>query len=370
MKDRIKMQHPSCNTQHATHTLKSFIESHQIEASAPCRIDMGGTLDISTFYYPLRHLFPCTVNMAIDLRTRIRFFPYDRGMVKISSKGFATATYPLDESPFDHSLGLMFAIAAYFRAEGVHIDISSSSPPRSALGGSSVAAVALVGAFSYIFEQTGAKPLSRLQVALLAQALEASVAGVPCGLQDQLAAVYGGVHAWTWQEGVGKPYFRKKVIVRKESFNDLKSHLLLAYCGVPHESKDINKKWVRQFLEGRNRELWAEIVVCTQKFAEALNALDFKDASALMNREAAIRRKMTPEVLDDVGEELLDSAVKNSCGARFTGAGGGGCIWALGEIEDIDKLKGIWEKVLSSRKDARLLDVTIDSEGLLCNIQK
>jgi len=370
LKDRMEIQHLSRNTQRATHTLKSIIESHQIEASAPCRIDMGGTLDISTFYYPLRHLSPCTVNMAIDLRTRIRFLPYDKGMVKISSKGFTSAEYPLDESPFDHPLGLMFAIAAYFRAEGVQIDINSSSPPRSALGGSSAAAVALVGAFSYIFEQTGVKPLSRLQVALLAQALEASVAGVPCGLQDQLAAVYGGVHAWTWQEGVGKPYFRKKVIVRKESFNDLKSHLLLAYCGVPHESKDINKKWVRQFLEGRNRELWAEIVVCTQKFAEALNALDFKDASALMNREAAIRRKMTPEVLDDVGEELLDSAVKNSCGARFTGAGGGGCIWALGEIEDIDKLKGIWEKVLSSRKDARLLDVTIDSEGLLCNIHK
>jgi D-glycero-alpha-D-manno-heptose-7-phosphate kinase len=364
------MQDLSRNAQRAAHTFKSIVESHQIEASAPCRIDMGGTLDISTFYYPLRYLSPCTVNMAIDLRTRVRLLPYEKGMVKISSKGFISAEYHLDESPFDHPLGLMFAIAVYFRAEGVHIDINSSSPPRSALGGSSAAAVALVGAFSHIFEQMGVKPLSRLQIALLAQALEASVAGVPCGLQDQLAAVYGGVTAWTWQEGVGKPYFRKKVIVRKKSFNDLKRHLLLAYCGVPHESKDINKKWVRQFLAGKNRELWAEIVACTQKFAEALTALNFKDASVLMNREVAIRRKMTPEVLDDVGEELVDSAVKNNCGARFTGAGGGGCIWALGEIEEIDNLKRIWEKVLSSRKDARLLDVTIDSEGLLCNIHK
>jgi len=132
LKDGMAIQHLSRNTQRATHTLKRIIESHQIEASAPCRIDMGGTLDISTFYYPLRHLFPCTVNMAIDLRTWIRFLPYDRGMVKISSKGFISAEYPLDESPFDHPLGLMFAIAAYFRAEGVHIDIHSSSPPRSA----------------------------------------------------------------------------------------------------------------------------------------------------------------------------------------------------------------------------------------------
>ena len=67
--------------------------------------------------------------------------------------------------------------------------------------------------------------------------------------------------------------------------------------------------------------------------SDALNCNEiFKDASiALMNREMAIRRKMTPEVLDDDRESsLFNSAVENGCGARFTGAGGGGCIWALG----------------------------------------
>ena len=361
----MKIKHLNRNVQNATHTFGSILESHQIEASAPCRIDMGGTLDISTFYYPLRHLSPCTVNMAIGLRTRVRLLPYEKGMVKISSKGFESAEYPMDEAPFNHPLGLMFAIATYFRAEGVHIDINSSSPPRSALGGSSAAAVALIGTFSYIFEQMNIKPLSSRQIALLAQAIEASVAGVPCGLQDQLAAVYGGVNAWYWQTDIGKPSFSKKTIVRKESFNDFKHHLLLAYCGVPHESKYINQKWVTQFLSGKNRELWAEIVACTQKFSEALTVKDFKDASILMNGEMAIRRKMTPEVLDDTGEQLVSSAVENNCGARFTGAGGGGCIWALGEFEDIDKLKRIWERILSHRKDASLLDVKIDSKGLL-----
>ena len=84
-----------------------------------------------------------------------------------------------------------------------------------------------------------------------------------------------------------------------------------------------------------------------------------------MNKETAIRRKMTPEVLDDIGKALVESAKKKSCGARFTGAGGGGCIWALGQVEDIDKLKGTWEGILSARKDARLLSTKIDSQGLL-----
>ncbi|MFW6364320.1 MAG: bifunctional hydroxymethylpyrimidine kinase/phosphomethylpyrimidine kinase, partial [Spirochaeta sp.] len=33
-------------------------------------------------------------------------------------------------------------------------------------------------------------------------------------------------------------------------------------------------------------------------------------------------------VLDDIGAALVEAARKNGCGGRFTGAGGGGCLWA------------------------------------------
>jgi D-glycero-alpha-D-manno-heptose-7-phosphate kinase len=344
--------------------MQKIIESHQIEASAPCRIDMGGTLDINTFYYPLRHLFPCTVNIAINLRTTVRLLPYDKNKIKVTSKGFKGAEYLLDKTPFDHPLGLIFAIAAYFRAEGIHIDIDSSSPPRSALGGSSAAAVALVGAFSKVKEKKGETPISRKNIAFLSQTIEASVAGVPCGFQDQLAAVYGGANVWYWPGDYQLPDFKKKTIIPKQYLPKFEQHLLLAYCGIPHESKNVNKKWVNQFLSGKHHGLWAEIIVCTQKFADALMKKDINTACQQMNRETAIRRKMTPEVLDEIGKALVESAKKTNCGARFTGAGGGGCIWALGRVEDIDKLKGTWESILSTRKDARLLSTKIDSQGL------
>ncbi|UCD33974.1 MAG: galactokinase [Desulfobacterales bacterium] len=326
---------------------------------------MGGTLDISTFYYPLRHLSPCTVNIAIGLRTKVCLLPYRDGMVKISSRGFKSAEYRLETVPFAHPLGLMFAIAAYFNVNGVHIDIDSSSPPRSALGGSSAAAVAMISAFSQALEKKGADPISKRQTALLAHTIEASVAGVPCGLQDQLAAVYGGINAWYWQAEIGRPPFKRQTILRKPLFNNFRHHLLLAYSGIPHESKNINNRWVRQFLSGDFRRYWSEIIDCTHQFAEALSNQNFVDAMKAMNREMAIRRIMTPEVLDTIGEQLVESAVENNCGARFTGAGGGGCIWALGHIEDIDKLKSIWERVLSGRKHAHLIDLEIDSKGVL-----
>ena len=346
--------------------IRKRLESNPIEASAPCRIDMGGTLDIPTFYYPLGHLSPCSFNIALTLRTRVRLLPYTRGRIKISSRGFKTAQFPADAAPFNHPMGLMFATATFFNAEGIHIDIESQSPPRSALGGSSAAAVALVAALLRLkAPAVSGSGSNRRSVALLAYHLEQSTAGVPCGFQDQLAAAYGGVNLWNWQTDPDRSVFRRKIVVKKNGHKELTRHLLLAYCGKPHVSKDINGRWVKQFLSGKNRHLWADVITSTRQFTKALAGKNYKKAALHMNRETGIRRKMTPDVLDKVGKKLVKIALQNDCGVRFTGAGGGGCLWALGEIENIDRLRPLWQKSLSSRKEACLLDVGIDSKGVV-----
>jgi D-glycero-alpha-D-manno-heptose-7-phosphate kinase len=346
--------------------LRKKLETKPIVTSAPCRIDMGGTLDIPIFYYPLRHLDPCTFNIALGLRTRVRLLPYTGGRIKISSRGFKDAEFPADAAPFDHPLGLMFATAAYFNAGGVHIEIDSGSPPRSAMGGSSVAAVALVAALIALGDRgAAAGDRNRLRIARLACKLEETVAGVPCGCQDQLAAAYGGVHLWNWRADVGRSHFKRQVAVKKRFHRELEQRLLVAYCGEPHVSKDINARWVQRFLAGNNRAVWMQIIEQTRQFAAALSHRRYGQAAFHMNRETALRREMTPDVLDRVGVQLADRALQNDCGARFTGAGGGGCIWALGEIENVDRLRPMWEETLSTRKEACLLDAEIDTDGVM-----
>jgi len=337
-----------------------------VTTSAPCRVDLGGTLDIKTFYYPLRHLAPCTFNIALSLRTRVSLYANDNPKIKVTSKGFEAAEFALKDAPFAHPLGLMFAVAAYFGARGIHIDIDSSSPPKSALGGSSAAAVALIAAFDGL--QRGQREIGnfhrRRKIARLAQEIEESIAGVPCGLQDQLAAVYGGVNNWHWLCGDTGAAFKRAPVFRPSLVKKIERRLLLAYCGVTHESRDINRKWVRQFLEGKDRNQWKKIISSTKNFAAALTRSDFANAARELNRETHIRRKMTPEVLDEMGEELAAVALANNCGARFTGAGGGGCMWALGEVEHIDRLRNKWESVLAGRPQAALLDVKVDKQGV------
>ncbi len=85
---------------------KKILESGPVAASAPCRVDLGGTLDIRTFSYPLRHLQPCTLNIAIDLRTTVRMAPHTRGRIKVSSRGFRAAEFEAGRAPYRHPLGL------------------------------------------------------------------------------------------------------------------------------------------------------------------------------------------------------------------------------------------------------------------------
>ena len=349
--------------------LSPFLENNPITASAPCRLDMGGTLDIRTFYWPLSWLKPCTVNIALDMRTTVRLLPYEPGSIRVSSRGFDSAEMPIESVPFTHPLGLIFAVAYYFRAGGLHVEIDSASPPRSALGGSSVAAVALITALIRFFEQEqAAAPLNMLQTALLAHAIEESAAGVPCGMQDHLAAVYGGINRWDWPENIQAPPFTRKQLVSNEATPDFSRRLLVAYCGVPHTSKDVNGVWIKQFLSGKARSQWIEIAKCSTQFANSLENLNITDAVTAMKREMAIRKEMTPGVLDDLGDDLISAASDGDCGARITGAGAGGCIWALGEPDAIRNLRPVWEKILSKREGARILNCGVDPLGVTTHV--
>ena len=228
--------------------------------------------------------------------------------------------------------------------------------------------VALVGLLGRIASACGGNDLTETKVAALSHALESAVARVPCGFQDHLAAVFGGVNAWTWTGDPCAGGFQRQSLILPQEFPMLEQRILVAYLGVPHESKDINGQWVARFLAGRDRQRWTEIAGIVHDFAGSLVRGDFEAAARLMNRETEIRMAMTPDVLDAFGRRLVRAAAASECGARFTGAGGGGCLWAIGEKAAVAKLRRRWSELLPARQGARLLDVGVDSDGLLCQL--
>ncbi len=285
--------------------LHDRLQDNPVTASAPCRVDFGGTLDIGVFFLGLANQRPATFNMALDMRTQVRLLPHTPGKIKISSRGFDSAEFDRGKAPFDHPMGLMFAVAQYFDVHGVHIEIASSSPPKSALGGSSVAQVAVIGAILHALE----KPVKKDALVFLAQAIESGAAGVVCGVQDHLAAVFGGANLWEWQMGEqGWAWEKRPLFTSSREGQEFGKHCLVAYCGIPHVSVEVNQTWVQGFIRGENRQEFGRIAKLTHGFFEALAAKDYGLAARLMNEETGIRLEMTPDVLDSVGKNLFELA--------------------------------------------------------------
>ena len=346
-------------------SLKDFLTHNQVTSSAPCRIDSGGTWDIKALAIPLAGVEPTTVNVALNLRTSIVLSPYKDGWIKISSDGFPRGeAFVKDKLPFDSGFGLFFAASSHFGFHGLEVRISSQSPVKSALGGSSTALVALIKALSKVSAELGGRKLSKREILLLAYGIEDGVSGGNCGLQDQGAAVYGGVHQWKWRYGTGTTPFKREPLLDPKGQRELSRRLLVAYSGKSHISSRTNRTWVKDFLSGRTRAGWLEVNEIVHHLAQAIRGQNWKEGAHLIRQEMSLRRKITPEALIPITEKMVAQAERTGCGARFSGAGAGGSLWALGETEDIRKLREKWEDTLAPIRGARTLDCMVDPAGV------
>ena len=346
-------------------SVHGILEHGPIRASAPCRVDAGGTWDIKALALPLARCVPVTVNIALSLRTTVVLSPYTRGLVRIGSEGFSRVeSAPVPALPFDPPFGLFFAAVSHFGFHGLDVRIHSDSPVKSALGGSSTALIALIKALSELSLRAGGIRLSRRRMLHLGYDLEDGISGGYCGMQDHIAAVYGGVHLWRWCYGTGGSVFERVSLLDKKGRGELSRRLLVAYSGQSHESARTNRKWVGEFLSGRSRAGWVEVNRTVQRFADAVSARRWEEAAELLREECALRRQLTPEALIPVTETLIDQAAAAGCGARFAGAGAGGSVWALGTVERVSALRHAWSRTLGAIPGAGILECTVDGAGV------
>jgi D-glycero-alpha-D-manno-heptose-7-phosphate kinase len=346
-------------------SLQDLLAEQPVEASAPCRIDCGGTWDIKAMALPMEGIGPITVNMALNLRTSATLSPYKDGWVKISSLGFPKgAAFHKDKLPLDSRFGLFFAAVSYFGFHGLEVRIQSRSPVKSALGGSSTALVALVKALAKASAGLGGKKLRAREILYLSYHLEDAVSGGQCGIQDQAAAVYGGINQWKWRYGRGTAPFERTPLLDRKGQAEFSKRLLVAYSGKSHVSTTTNRRWIRDFLSGRTRSGWVKVNETVLRIARAIGKQNWQRAADLLGEEMALRRKLTPEALIPITKKLVGQAERAGCGARFAGAGAGGSLWAVGGMKNITRLRKVWTETLAPVKGAKVLDCEIDSAGV------
>lgn len=351
-------RHPLC--------VRNQLQNDLVEVTAPCRVDAGGTWDIKAISLPLEREEPVTLNVALDLRTQVRLLPYREGWVRVVSRGFRPegAAGRAGDLSFRPPFGLFFAAVERFGFHGLEVRIASDSPPRSAMGGSSTALIALLRALSTLSVRLGGKALPPKDLLLLGYHLEDGLAGGFCGMQDQAAAVYGGVNLWRWRFGRPEAPFQREPILDPRACRELNKRILVAHSGLDHDSGSVNRAWVNGFLSGRSRRGWIKANRVVHGLADALRAQDWAGAASCLREEMSVRRDITPDALIPETRSLIDAAEIAGCGARFAGAGAGGAVWAIGPEGRIPELRSRWEEALASVKGGRILDCSVDTRGV------
>jgi galactokinase len=230
---------------------------------------------------------------------------------------------------------------------GADLQISSSIPPGSGLSSSAALCVALTLALA----DRGGVVLDGVDAARLARTAEFEATGVPCGLMDQLAALFGRAgHALLIDCRV--PTITPTAISDRVAIVVVHSGLPRALAGSAYAERRAECESVARRLgiaalrdatlddvrdEPRARHVVTENAR-VQASARALAGGALDDLGALfLESHASLRDDYdvsTPE-LDALVESLVQGG---AAGARLTGAGFGGCVVAVAAPDEAERV--------------------------------
>ncbi len=324
-----------------------------IESSAPTRIDLaGGTLDIWPLY--LLHENAQTINAAISLRAYCSIRPRADKRIAIVSEdtGARVEADHWSELRNNHDLELLGRLLHFFQAEGLELRTRSDSPFGAGIAGSSAMNIAVCGALA----QWCQRDLSADLLLQIAQNVEAQVIDVPTGVQDYRPAYYGGVSAVELKvDGV------RRVALPVDPL-ELERRLVLAYTNASRNSGINNWEMTKRHIDG-DREVQERFERISQIAGRMRIALERRDWTAVgrhVAEEWENRKGLAPGVTTPAIDAMLGAAGRaGAWGGKVCGAGGGGCLFCIGEPEAVPAIRSAL-----SKNGARLLDFHIETEGL------
>jgi D-glycero-alpha-D-manno-heptose-7-phosphate kinase len=325
----------------------------QIESSAPTRIDLaGGTLDIWPLY--LFHERAQTLNAAISLRASCTITPRADRRIRIVSEdtGRAVEADHWSDLRDGHELRLLGRLLHYFEAEALELRTRSESPVGAGIAGSSALNIAVCAALA----AWSGKERTYDELMQIAMNVEAQAIDVPTGAQDYRPAVYGGVSAVEFGvDGVRR-------IGLPVSTTELERRLVLAYTNASRNSGINNWEVTKRHIDG-DRDVQARFarirdIACAMR--QALEQNDWAEVGRQVAEEWNNRKGLAPGVTTPTIDAMLEAArLAGASGGKVCGAGGGGCLFCLGEPEDVPAIR---EALRSA--GARLLDCRVEAVGL------
>ena len=287
------------------------------KASAPGKIILFGEHFV---VYGVKAIL-CAINKRISVTAE----KISEDKILIESSGgnlVSVPNRPINEidfalRPFYYLADTM--IQKYNEKSGIKVTIDSDIPLGVGLGSSSACCVAGAAAISGIFTKNSKEEI--LQMAIDAEkTIFPNTSGADCTV-----CIYGGLIQYDKQNGHSK-------IQSEPNF-----HLVIVNSKIEHSTKEVVSN-VKEFKE-KNEEKFSSI--CNEEtnlIEDVLICLKNNDLKGI--GKDMIKNQEYLETIGVSNEKLrnmIELATKFSFGAKLTGAGGGGCIFALTDKNNMGK---------------------------------
>lgn len=297
-----------------------------VRARAPLRISFcGGGTDLSPY---LEEHGGLVLSATIDRYAYATLRQLSEPIVRVNSLDYKAVVHYGLGGPlkYDGKLDLIKACLnrllpdSTSEGPGLELYLETEVPPGSGLGASSSLVVAAIGAF----RQWRHLPLDSYQLAQLAWEIERNDVGIPGGMQDQYAAVFGGFNFMEF-------YGADKVVVNPlrvdpQVISELQYNLLLAFIGTRSAGHIIEA----QIAGCRNND--PEVLAAMDRMkaltVEAKRALlmgKLADLGHILHEEWLEKRRTASSVTNSEIDEMYEEARRlGALGGKVSGAGGGG----------------------------------------------
>ena len=200
------------------------------------------------------------------------------------------------------------------------VNLFSTAPAGCSTGTSASVSVALLGALDMLTPGL----LTPHEIARLAHRVETEKLGLQCGIQDQLAAAYGGI---CYIDMYQYPYSSvSQVQVPERVWWELDRRMVLVFVGKSHSSSNVHGQVIAR-LEQENADK-SDLETLRQAAEAGKNALALGDFNALgkaMVANTEGQARLHPALVSDDAKEIIDLAKQHGCvGWKVNGAGGDG----------------------------------------------
>lgn len=339
-----------------------------------------------------------TLSAAIDLRAHAEIRPSEEIILEQRDANISILHFPLSTFPFVYnqqhdllkaSFNRLYSYSLEFREKikqhGFHLKVWSDVPRQSGLGGSSLFILLALAGMRALY-QLDPKLHNDYVISELTQRVESLEMRIACGFADRYVPLFGGLAYLDYRGKLHQHEIKQEPYVTYERLDEYVDSLSLvaATTGVLHNSGDVHgqmrPRYIKEYdqwkINGGEEPPMAKFMSAAYETAWrgkiALLEGDLETIGRLMNENHRIINEMMIYCGFNDGAGwannlFIESALQNGAlGAKLTGAGGGGSVFALTRKGGEEKIMNAWQSLAKEQElsGSQIYRLNISKSGI------